>query len=186
MADLSLRPLAAAVGGTPKLLLHHFGTKEQLLAEAIREVDRRRRRLYDSMLADGVAPQDVVLRGWEMSVTKQGLAFERFRLHVLALALEQPELYGEFLESFNDESLELVERGLEIDGVIDPNVRKHVATVVRAVLRGLHIDLLASGDAARVEASAFHYFAEQLRIWMNTEKTAGRMAQPRRARKAAK
>lgn len=180
LADLSLRPLAAAIGGTPKLLLHHFGTKERLLVEAIREVDRRRRSLYDSMLDEGTAPQDVVLRGWEMSVTKQGLAFERFRLHVLALALESPDVYEEFLAAFNDDSIALFERGLEIDGVVDATVRKQVATGIRAVLRGLHIDLMASGDAARVEAAAFHYFAEQLRVWMDAEKRAGRMRTPRR------
>ena len=185
LAGLSLRPLASAVGGTPKLLLHHFGSKEQLLIEAIREVDRRRRLLYDEMLDDGVAPQDVVLRGWELATSEQGRALERFRLHVLALALEDPDTYGEFLKSFNDDSLELFERGLEIDGVVHPDDRRQVATVVRAVLRGLHMDLMASGDAARVEAAAFHYFAEQLREWMDSQKRSGRMHPPRRKAKTA-
>ncbi len=181
LADLSLRPLAAAIGGTPKLLMHHFGSKEQLVVEAIAEADRRRDALYASMLDEGVAPQDVVARGWEMSVTAEALAFERFRLHVVALAVEQPDVYGDFLASYND--LGLFEVGLELDGVVDPADRKMVATVVRAVLRGLHLDLMASGDMARVEAAAFHYFAEQLRVWMDDQKARGRMRPPRRKTK---
>lgn len=142
--------------------------------------------MYEGLLADGAAPQDVVLRGWEGSVTAQGLAFERFRLHVLALALERPDLYGDFLVAYNDDSLELFELGLAIDGVVDDADRKMVATVARAVLRGLHIDLMASGDGARVEAAAFHYFAEQLRTWMDAEKASGRMQQPKRQRTTTK
>lgn len=186
LSDLSLRPLAAAVGGTPKLLMHHFGSKEQLLVEAIRTVDQRRRAMYEELLADGTAPQDVVMRGWEGSVTKQGLAFERFRLHVLAVAVQDPTRYGEFLSAYNEDSLELIELGLAIDGVVDASDRKKVATVVRAVLRGLHLDLMASGDGARVEAAAFHYFAEQLRVWMDAEKAAGRMHEPKRGRAKTK
>lgn len=182
LSEISLRPLAAAVGGTPKLLLHHFGSKEQLLAEAIRTVDERRRTMFEALLEEGAAPQEVALRGWEVSVTAQGLAFERFRLHVLALALEQPALYGDFLASYNDDSLELFELGLAIDGVADDHDRKMAATVARAVLRGLHLDLMASGDGARVEAAAFHYFAEQLRTWMDAEKASGRMQQPDQGR----
>lgn len=150
--------------------------------EAIRTVDERRRVLYEQLLADGTAPQDVVMRGWEGSVTEQGLAFERFRLHVLAVALHDPDRYAEFLAAYNDDSLELFELGLAIDGVVDESDRKKVATVARAVLRGLHLDLMASGDGARVEAAAFHYFAEQLRTWMDAEKASGRMRPPQRRR----
>jgi AcrR family transcriptional regulator len=175
LSDLSLRPLAAAVGGTPKLLMHHFGSKEQLLIEAIRAVDERRAALYEAWLAEGVAPQDVVLRGWQLQSTAQALSYERFRLHVLAWALDNPDRYGEFLVSYNTASLDLIEAGLEIDGVVDPEDRRRVATVVRAVLRGLYLDLMASGDGARVEAAGFHYFAEQLRAWMDEMKARGRM-----------
>ena len=138
--------------------------------------------MFEGLLAQGTAPQDVARRGWEGSVSEQGLAFERFRLHVLALALEHPALYADFLASYNDDSLELFELGLAIDGVADDHDRKMVATVARAVLRGLHIDLMASGDGARVEAAACHYFAEQLRTWMDAEKASGRMQQPKRRR----
>lgn len=39
ISDLSLRPLAAALGTQAPVLLHHFGTKEQLIVERVRSCD---------------------------------------------------------------------------------------------------------------------------------------------------
>src|SRR3954454_7780698 len=41
LADLSLRPLAGAVGTSPRILLYHFGSKEQLVASALAEARAR-------------------------------------------------------------------------------------------------------------------------------------------------
>src|SRR5207248_9104803 len=44
LAELSLRPLAHAVGTSPRILLYHFGSKEELVASA----DRKSTRLNSS------------------------------------------------------------------------------------------------------------------------------------------
>ena len=41
LAGLSLRPLAAALGTSPRMLLYDFGTKERLIAEILAEARRR-------------------------------------------------------------------------------------------------------------------------------------------------
>ena len=41
IADLSLRPMAAAVGTSARLLIFHFGSKEQLLLEVLGELQSR-------------------------------------------------------------------------------------------------------------------------------------------------
>lgn len=38
VAELSLRPLAKAVGSSPRVLLYYFGSKEDLLAQAIKRL----------------------------------------------------------------------------------------------------------------------------------------------------
>ena len=35
VADMSLRPMASAIGTSARLLIYHFGTKERLLVEAM-------------------------------------------------------------------------------------------------------------------------------------------------------
>src|SRR5260370_42389015 len=41
VSDLSLRPLAKSVGSSARLLIYHFGSKEQLLAVALEGVRQR-------------------------------------------------------------------------------------------------------------------------------------------------
>ncbi|MFE3162467.1 TetR/AcrR family transcriptional regulator [Streptomyces sp. NPDC059224] len=41
VADLSLRPLAKALGTSDRMLLYYFGTKEQMVAEALDVYERR-------------------------------------------------------------------------------------------------------------------------------------------------
>ncbi len=41
LADLSLRPLARAVGTSARILLYHFGSKETLIASVLREARER-------------------------------------------------------------------------------------------------------------------------------------------------
>src|SRR3954462_15492105 len=41
VANLSLRPLAAAVGTSARMLLHYFGSKEALIAEVMEQVHVR-------------------------------------------------------------------------------------------------------------------------------------------------
>src|ERR1700691_6120111 len=46
LADLSLRPLAKAVGSSPRVLLYYFGSKEKMVVEVLAEVRQRQRILY--------------------------------------------------------------------------------------------------------------------------------------------
>ena len=41
LADLSLRPLATAIGTSPRMLLYFFGSKERLIAEALAHIQIR-------------------------------------------------------------------------------------------------------------------------------------------------
>src|SRR6202042_45384 len=52
MGDLSLRALAAALGTSHRMLIHHFGSKEGLWVAIVHEVERRQRELLGGMLPD--------------------------------------------------------------------------------------------------------------------------------------
>ncbi|MET8824123.1 TetR/AcrR family transcriptional regulator, partial [Streptomyces rochei] len=57
IADLSLRRLGAATGVSHRMLIHYFGTKEQLLVEIVRTSERRRRASLSRLRAEpGRAP----------------------------------------------------------------------------------------------------------------------------------
>ncbi len=43
ISDLSLRALAAGLGTSHRMLIHHFGSKQGLLEAVVTEVERRQR-----------------------------------------------------------------------------------------------------------------------------------------------
>src|SRR3954462_3766535 len=66
MADLSLRPLAQALSTSPRMLLYHFGTKEQLVSEILAAARLRQAELTAGWLADQpeLGPAELLRRFW--------------------------------------------------------------------------------------------------------------------------
>ncbi len=81
VATLSLRPLAAALGTSDRMLLYYFGTREQLLAAALDEVGRQLRAALDEALpATPVRPAQLVRQAW--TVLQAPEAEPHLRLYV--------------------------------------------------------------------------------------------------------
>jgi AcrR family transcriptional regulator len=65
VATLSLRPLAAELGTSDRMLLYYFGTREQLLTAALDEVGRQlRAALVEALPPVRVPPAQLVLQAW--------------------------------------------------------------------------------------------------------------------------
>src|SRR4051812_20872225 len=65
LSDTSLRQLAAALGTSHRMLIYHFGSKEQLVVEIIRELESRQRATFGAISADEEAGSgDVIRRMW--------------------------------------------------------------------------------------------------------------------------
>ena len=155
LADLSLRPLSAAIGTSPRVLLFLFGSKEMLMqailararAEELAMLEALHRDHPDADLAGAV------LRVWEW------LANPRHR-RLLALWVEG---YSRSLISQNGPwanfGLSSVANWLEVLATYQPaGVRSTGAgaaqrTAALAVLRGSLLDLLATGDEQRTGAA---------------------------------
>src|ERR1700722_5811127 len=50
-AELSLRPLAKAIGSSPRVLLYYFGSKEELVVKALARMREKQRVTYERMKA---------------------------------------------------------------------------------------------------------------------------------------
>jgi len=64
LSDLSLRQMAAALGTSHRMLIYHFGSKEQLLVAVVNEMERRQ---LDQMVAldvDGEPPAAQLRTMW--------------------------------------------------------------------------------------------------------------------------
>jgi AcrR family transcriptional regulator len=156
-SDLSLRPVAAALGVSVTTLVHHFGTKEQLL-QAILGRLRERTQAVTSVLAGeqpGLAAAARVAWAWT-SDPRRSAEFRLF-FAVYGAALQAPELFAEFLGSVVDGWMNVL---LEAQGPdTDPAAAARAATLVIATISGLLLDLLATGDRDRVQDAAESFLA---------------------------
>jgi AcrR family transcriptional regulator len=153
VSDLTLRPLASAMGITIATVVRQFGSKEALVEEITRAIndDLLTTLRDDPELVDSppVETLRILWRRWLDPA--QGKQF-RVMFELFGLASHHPEQYRWFTDSIVTDWLPQIEAPLIDDGV-DPATARPVATLVLSVLRGLHLDLVATGDIERVDAA---------------------------------
>ena len=125
LADLSLRPLATAIGTSPRMLLYFFGSKERLIAEALAHI-RIREQIDFKRAVSKPRPADrleSLLRDWRSSASPRREKYSRLFFEVYGLALQNPEKFPEFLERAVGDWLPLFEQAFATAGV-SPCTRK--------------------------------------------------------------
>jgi len=149
MANLSLRPLAKALSTSPRMLLYHFGSKEELVTEILAAARLRQAELTARWLAEqpDMGPAELLRRFWRWQVDEHR-PFLRLFFEVYGLALQEPGRFPGFPEDAVVDWLPLVEARLAEAGVPAPQART-AATVVIAGYRGLLLDALATADLRR-------------------------------------
>jgi len=150
LAGLSLRPLAAEVGTSPRMLIYHFGSKEQLLAEALRELRVWQQDAVMTWSVSDDADVTSMLRdGWTWLTAAETRPFLRLFFEVYALALQDPDAFPGFLRRAVGDWRSLLEPRLRRAGLSAGRARSE-ATLLIAAHRGLLLDLLATGDDRRI------------------------------------
>src|SRR5690242_11180236 len=65
VAELSLRPLAAALGTSSRMLMHYFGSKEDLIGQVL-EASRPD---VPAIIDEAGSPHEIAMRLWDSMVT---------------------------------------------------------------------------------------------------------------------
>jgi AcrR family transcriptional regulator len=159
LADQSLRRIAEAIGTSHRMLLYHFGSKDGLLLEVVRGVEARTQARLAQVAEIADLRSDVVIRRMWSYLTDPELAgFERLFFALYCRALQGDRATLPLLQDDIEQWLE-ANVALAADvGVPAAVVRTH-SRLGLAVMRGLLLDLLATGDRAGVDA-ALEAFAE--------------------------
>jgi AcrR family transcriptional regulator len=156
-SDLSWRPVAAALGVSATTLVHHFGAKEQML-EAV--LGRLRERIFEATSdAPGEPPGLATAARTVWTRTSSPRREPEFRLFfaVYGRALQAPRQFADFLEHVVADWMKAL---IDAQGPeTDPATAARTATLVIATIRGLLLDLLATGDRARVQDAAENFLA---------------------------
>lgn len=144
LADLSLRPLAAAAGTSARLLIYHFGSKERLLAEVLDTLQGRLRESFAEVSAAGEEGEAPLVTFWKWAISRRNFASLRLLYELQILAAQNPESYGRYLERNSRDWLELVRTALPPAERTDA-----MATLLVAVFDGLFLELMSTGDRKR-------------------------------------
>lgn len=156
LAGLSLRKVAQTVGVSHATLVHHFRTKDGLVAEIVDLVLSRSLTLPE--LADGdPAPLETI---WRRATSDDGRRYIRLFIAITGQAMHgDPTLRDAVARSIQQRTA-LLAAGLVRRGCPEPEAGA-LATSLLSSLRGLLVDLLATDDEKRVRA-AFDDLAAEL------------------------
>src|SRR5690242_3899430 len=144
VGELSLRPLAAALGTSHRMLIYHFGSKEGLLVAVVREVERRQRETFTQIDVDGATPSEATRRMWRRLADPSLWPHERLFFEMYGQALQgRPGTEG-LLEGIIDSWVE-TGTAMAVQMGIPADVARAQARLGVAVIRGLLLDLLATG-----------------------------------------
>ncbi|TDB94985.1 TetR/AcrR family transcriptional regulator [Actinomadura sp. 7K534] len=152
IAQLSMRPLAQALGHSTYVLTHHFATKDELVSAVLEHLDRRQKSRLEALPdpPDGDGLGAVVRASWAWHLAED-LPMVRL-LHEIEGLSAAGRLTGPYVSKMLGDRAEYVADVLRAHGVPE-EVAIRNATLLNAAYTGLQIDYLTTGDEARVEAA---------------------------------
>src|SRR5512142_3232525 len=165
LADVSLRTLAAALGTSHRMLIHHFGSKERLWIEIVNTVEARQRELLGEILPDPDQPVGDAMWAWWKHISAPALwPNERLFFEIYGQALQGRAHTVELLDGIVEDWLGPATE-INISLGIPPQLARAHARLGVAVTRGLLLDLLATRDVAAVD-SAMEAFIDIYTSWL--------------------
>jgi AcrR family transcriptional regulator len=157
LADMSLRPLAKAIGSSPRVLLYLFDSKEGLIRALLARARSEELELLSAApnsgdLGTGGLHQ-IAERLWSWLAADEHRGLLTLWVEGYAHSLVDPHgPWGSFAR-------DTVSDWLKVLAAAQPRAERNTArgraerTLVLAVLRGALLDLLATGDVARTSAA---------------------------------
>lgn len=152
--EITLKDLADELGTSSRMLVHHFGSRDALIAAALADARSQLLGTCREQLATA-KPQDVrslvvTLRG--MIIAPGNRPFFRLFDQVNALAQTDPERFPGFARASVHDWLPQLTELLTPTSINEADAQAK-ATVALAVIRGLMLDENATLDHARIDAA---------------------------------
>jgi len=174
LANVSLRPMASHLDVSVNSLVHHFGTKDDLILAALRRSGAVQKEIEERWLARRPRmSQADLLRAWWRWITASPQNLAIVRLGIEAVTLEAT--LGGLPRQVRGEQIGLwrtnIEERLLAEGV-GPGSAVIEASLAKAMFTGLIVDLLATGQKARLSRALEIGLArlEQV-VWSSAELT---------------
>jgi AcrR family transcriptional regulator len=167
-----LEPLATATGTSARMLIYHFGTRDALLRAVLGHARQRQLDTFGDLLRvrPGEPYTATLDRAWTSITGPDGRPYLRM-FGQLRESAEQ-RLWPDFRRTATTDWLGPLEDGLRSIG------RPDLATLVLAVIRGLLMDLDATGDSTRTDRAFRDFLGAVEHLSSGYRSTAHRSQEP--------
>ncbi|MDO8365080.1 MAG: TetR/AcrR family transcriptional regulator [Actinomycetota bacterium] len=163
LAQATLRPMAAALDVSINRLVHHFGSKEELLTAALARGLEQQLAVQAAWMARNprITQAELYRKWWRwMNASPANLALVRLNYEAATLDPKVTGLAGEVRADQIGVWRHDVEQRLAAEGLSAERAEAE-ASLVKATFTGLVMDLFATGDRRRL-TSAFNEFVDRL------------------------
>jgi AcrR family transcriptional regulator len=147
--------LARELDTSARMLVHYFGSKDELISAALDEAREQQRSLFRDWLdnRDDRTVAGLLRSLWELMQSAPAQPYLRLFSEVYMLTVQQPERFPGFSTRVAvHDWLPALESALR-DGGASGDEARALATLVLAVQRGLLLDALGTGEQERVQAA---------------------------------
>lgn len=160
LGDLSLRPLAAELGTSSRMLIHYFNTKEELLVQAL-TTQRPDIAAVFAGVSDAASLRERLGEFCAVNIAGEATTSVRVLLQVLGAACVPGSPYGEYANAAIATFIGMLANALRrIESIDDPEA---VATLLVSGLRGIIQDRLITGDVERTDRAARRLIDQTIR-----------------------
>src|SRR5262245_10463506 len=154
IADASLRPMAAALGTSARILMFHFKSKEGLLQEVLEELQSRLQASFVAMARSGRQGMPPMMRFWLRATRAENYPYLRLLYEAQIVAIQNPAVYGRYLKKSSADwhaiSLQAMAKSVRSDPM---------AMLCIAVFDGLMLELMSTGDRRGTTRALDHFIA---------------------------
>jgi AcrR family transcriptional regulator len=145
IGDRSLRQVSESVGTSHRMLLHHFKSRDELMLSVVEEIERRQRTVLETM---PMTPAEGFAAMWDDVRRPELRSFERLFFECYSRAAHGEEPFARMVPGAVDDWLS------DVDAATSGTADRASARLGLAVVRGLLLDLTATGDDEGVDAAA--------------------------------
>jgi AcrR family transcriptional regulator len=178
LARRSLRDLAAQVGTSHRMLIHHFGSRDGLLAAVVESVERDQNERLGDLPVDAA---EAVRASWRRFSDPSLWPIERLFFECYARGAQGEPPFDRLVPALVDQTLAAVSTRADVGANQDGRA---MARLGLAVIRGLLLDLVATGNR-KATTRALELFASMVAHTTTAGLPPGRR-RPRRERRSRK
>jgi AcrR family transcriptional regulator len=161
LRETSLRAVAPELGTSHRMLIYHFGSAEEFWDAVIARMRKRDRRELRAAATSGQVPW--IEETWSQMSAPANLPFLQLFFETYGHALRDRKRFKRFLAEAVDGWIETLSEALHAQFKVTRVEARVQARLRNAVLRGLCLDLLTTGDRRGTQA-ALELFAKQMRL----------------------